>query len=350
MATAEPGKAEDTPMKAIVYTKHGPPEVLQLKEVPIPVPTDNQILVRVHAASINALESRRFSSQLKGTRTRVPLMVRVLDRLLLQSVGKVIGADIAGRVEAVGAAVMRFQPGDEVFGVATRSAGGFAEYACSTERGLALKPANLSFEEAAAVPVAAVTALQGLRNAGHIRSGQKVLVNGASGAIGTFAMQIAKAFGAEVTAVCSRQNLDQARSIGADHVIDYTREDFTKKAERYDLILAINGYHPILAYKRALSPGGTYIMVGGSLPQGIEGLLLAPLVSKVGRDNKQLRPMGVARINHDDLAFIGKLLEERKVVPVIERRYPLNEVAKAIRYLAEGHAKAKVVITVLPTS
>jgi NADPH:quinone reductase-like Zn-dependent oxidoreductase len=348
MATSKPGKEEDTQMKAIVYTKHGPPEVLQLQELPIPVPTDNQILVRVHAASINALESRRFSSQLKGT--RVPLTIRVLDRLLLKSVGKVIGADIAGRVEAVGAAITRFKPGDEVFGVATRSAGGFAEYACSVERGLALKPANLSFEAAAAVPVAAITALQGLRKAGHIRSGQKVLINGASGAIGTFVVQIAKSFGAEVTAVCSTQKVDQARSIGADHVIDYTREDFTKRAERYDLILGINGYHPILAYKRALAPGGTYIGVGGKVPQAIEGLLLAPLVTKLGRDNKKLRWMGVARINHEDLAFIGQLLEEGKVVPVIERRYPLEEVAKAIRYLAEGHAKAKVVITVLPTS
>src|SRR3954447_26859190 len=201
-------------MKAIVYTKHGPPEVLQLKEVPKPVPTDNQILVQVHAASVNALESRRFSAQLKKG-SHVPLAIRVMDRLLLKSVGKVIGADIAGRVEAVGAAVTRFKPGDEVFGVATRSAGGFAEYACSVERGLALKPANVSFEAAAAVPVGALTALQGLRNAGRIRSGQKVLINGASGAIGTFAVQIAKSFGAEVTAVCSTQNVDQARSIGA---------------------------------------------------------------------------------------------------------------------------------------
>ena len=258
-------------MKAIVYTKHGPPEVLQLHEVPIPVPTAQQILVRVHAASVNALESRRFSSQLQSARPRVPLTVRVLDRLLLHSVGTVIGADIAGRVEAVGAAVTRFQPGDEVFGVVTRTAAGFAEYACALERGLALKPANLSFEQAAAVPVAAVTALQGLRNAGQIRAGQRVLIQGASGAIGPFAVQLAKAFGAEVTAVCSRQHLDQARALGADQVLDYTRVDFTKGAERYDLILAINGYHPIRAYQRVLRPGGTYIMVGGSLRQGLEG-------------------------------------------------------------------------------
>src|SRR5438105_382867 len=224
-------------MKAIVYTKYAPPDVRQLREVAKPVPKDNQVLVKVQAASANALDFRRFPS--------TSMVGRFMDGVLLKAINTVLGVDIAGRVEAVGATVKQFQPGDEVFGVSAGSVGGFAEYACATENTLALKPANLSFEAAAAVPVAALTALQGLRDKGQIQLGQKVLINGASGGVGTFAVQIAKSFGAEVTAVCSTRNLDMARSIGADHVIDYTKENFSRNGRRYDLIVAVNGKHQI---------------------------------------------------------------------------------------------------------
>ena len=239
-------------MKAILYTKYGPPELLQLKEVEKPTPKDNQVLVKVHAASVNALDWRRF--------TMTPILVRLMGRLLKPK-NTSLGVDIAGQVEAVGATVRQFGPGDEVFGVAP---GAFAEYVCAGETKLALKPANVSFEAAAAVPIAAFTALQGLRDRGQVQPGQKVLINGASGGVGTFAVQIAKSFGAEVTAVCSTRNLDMARSIGADHVVDYTEEDFTKNGRRYDLIIAANGYHPILDYRRALSPGGIYVVLDRS--------------------------------------------------------------------------------------
>jgi NADPH:quinone reductase-like Zn-dependent oxidoreductase len=207
---------------------------------------------------------------------------------------------------------------------------------------LALKPANVTFEEAAAVPVAAISALQGLR-AGQIQPGQKVLVNGASGAVGTFAVQIAKSFGTEVTAVCSPRNLDNAHSMGADHVIDYTQEDFTRNGQAYDLILAVNGYHPILDYRRALSPKGICVVLGGKLPQIIQALLWGPLISKTG--SKKIGFMGIAKLNQKDLALLKELLEAGKVKPVIDRRYPLSKTAEAIRYLEEGHAKGKVVIT-----
>jgi NADPH:quinone reductase-like Zn-dependent oxidoreductase len=258
-------------VKAIVYTKYGPPELLQLKEVEKPTPKDNQVLVKVHAASANALDWRRF--------TLPPILVRLMDGGLLKSINTTLGADIAGRVEAVGATVTQFQPGDAVFGVAK---GAFAEYACAAENKLALKPGNLSFEAAAAVPVAAFTALQGLRDKGRIQLGQTVLIYGASGGVGTFAVQIAKAFGAEVTAVCSTRNLGTARSIGADHVIDYTKEDFAQNGQRYDLIVAVNGYHPILGYRRALSPGGICVVLGGSMAQIFQGMLLGPLLSRIG--------------------------------------------------------------------
>jgi NADPH:quinone reductase-like Zn-dependent oxidoreductase len=323
-------------MKAIVYTKYGPPEVLQLREVAKPEPKDNQVLVKVHAASANALDFRRF----EGT----SILGRFMDEVLLKAINKVLGADIAGRVEAVGATVKQFQPGDEVFGVSAGSVGGFAEYACTAENNLALKPSNLSFEAAAAVPVAALTALQGLRDKGQIQPGQKVLINGASGGVGTFAVQIAKAFGTEVTAVCSPRNLDMARSIGAEHVIDYTREDFTKNGLRYDMILAVNGYHPILDYRRALSPKGTYVEAGGSMAQIFQGMLLGPLVS--GNGSKKVGSMGIAKINQKDLVFMAELLEAGKVVPVIDRSFPLSKVPEAIRYLVEEHAKGKVVITI----
>jgi NADPH:quinone reductase-like Zn-dependent oxidoreductase len=323
-------------MKAIVYSRNGSAAVLRLTEVPKPQPRQDQVLVKVHAASANALDHRRFEGVSletdPGSTTSRPG-------------SKVLGADIAGRVEAVGAAVTQFQPGDEVFGVAAGSAGGFAEYACAPEATLAPKPANLSFEAAAALPTASVTALQGLRDKGKIRSGEKVLVNGASGGVGTFAVQLAKSFGVEVTAVCSARNLDTARSIGADHVIDYRREDFTQNGKRYDLILGVNGYHPILDYRRALTRGGRYVAIGGSIPQILQGSFIGPLLSLFGR--KKMGFMGIARANQKDLIFVRDLVEAGKVVPVIDRVYPLPEAAAAFRYLAGDHAAGKVVFTVV---
>jgi NADPH:quinone reductase-like Zn-dependent oxidoreductase len=326
---------EKTQMKAIVYTKYGPSDVLQLREVAKPVPMNNQVLVKVQAASANALDYRRFE--------KTSILGRFLDGVLLKAINTVLGADIAGRVEAIGAAVTQFKPGDEVFGQSRGARGAFAEYACADENEVALKPANLSFEAAAAVPVAALTALQGLRNKGQIQPGQQVLINGASGGVGTFAVQLAKSFGAEVTAVCSTRNLDMARSIGADHVIDYTKENFSRTGRRYNLIVAVNGNHPIRDYMRALSPGGMYIALGGSLAQFFQGVLLGPVISRLGR--KKVRSF-IAKMNQKDLVFLKELLEAGKVVTVIERCYPLSETAEAIRYLAEGHAKGKVVITV----
>ncbi len=320
-------------MKAIAQTKYGPPDLLELAEVEKPVPQDNQVLIKVHAASANALDWRPFEMP--------SLLIRLLDGGLLEPKDTSMGVDVAGRVEAVGRNVKQFRPGDAVFGAAK---GSFAEYACAGEHKLALKPDNLSFESAAAAPVAALTALQALRDKGRIRSGQKVLINGASGGVGTFAVQIAKAFGAEVTAVCSTRNVDIAHSIGADHVIDYTREDFTKNGQRYNLILAVNGYHPILDYRRALSPEGIYISAGGSMTQIIQGMLLGQLLSRFGR--KKLDFMGIANTNQEDLFIIKELLETGKVVPVIDRCYPLSEVPEAIRYLLEEHAKGKVVIQI----
>jgi NADPH:quinone reductase-like Zn-dependent oxidoreductase len=322
-------------MKAIVYTKYGPPDVLQLREVAKPVPKDNQVLVKVQAASANALDYRRFEMQ--------SILGRFMDSVLLKVINKVLGADIVGQVEAVGAAVKNFQVGDEVFGLAVGSVGAFAEYACAAEDNLALKPTNLSFE-AAAVPVAALTALQGLRDKGQIQSGQKVLINGASGGVGIFAVQIAKSFGAEVTAVCSTRNLDMARQIGADHVIDYTKENFTQNGQHYDLILAVNGHHSIQDYWRSLGPHGIYVAVGGSIAQVLQGMLVGPLLSKIG--GKKLGFMGIAKVTRKDLIFMKALLEAGKVVHVIDRCYPLSETAEAIRYLVEDHAQGKVVITV----
>jgi NADPH:quinone reductase-like Zn-dependent oxidoreductase len=263
---------------------------------------------------------------------------------LFKPKNKILGEDIAGVVEAVGAGARLFKPGDEVFGdIASCGSGGFAEYVSVSERALALKPSNLSFEEASAVPMAAVTALQGLRDCGRIKPGRKVLINGASGGVGTFAVQIAKAFGAEVTAVCSTGKMDLARSLGADHVIDYTKEDFTRSGRSYDLILAANGYHPLSAYRRALAPGGVYVMAGGTTAQIFEAMLLGPLMSIAG--GRKLGGM-IAKNSREDLILLKGLLEEGRVVPVLDRRFPLSEIAAAMRYLEEGHARGKVVIKV----
>ena len=320
-------------MKAILYTEYGPPDVLQLAEVEKPAPKENQVLVKVHAASANALEWRPF--------TMSPIIIRLMGGLRKPKDPQV-GVDVAGTVEAVGASVTEFKPGDEVFGVAPAA---FAEYACNGENKFALKPANVSFEAAAAVPVAALTALQGLRDKGQIQPGQKVLIDGASGGVGTFAVQIAKSYGAEVTAVCSARNLDMARSIGADYVIDYVREDFTKNGLRYDLILAVNGSHPILDYRRALSPRGICVVAGGPLAQIFLALLLGPVISRLG--SKKYFFMGMAKSRKEDLLVLKELLEAGKVVPVIDKCYPLSKTAEAIRYLIEEHARGKVVIEIL---
>ncbi|MBW2597734.1 MAG: NAD(P)-dependent alcohol dehydrogenase [Deltaproteobacteria bacterium] len=320
-------------MKAIVCTKYGPPDVLQLKEVAKPTPKDNEVLVKVHAASINDWDW----GLLQGT----PFVNRLLFGLLKPKI-KILGSDIAGRVEAVGRNVKQFQPGNEVFGDICRRWGGFAEYVCARENALALKPASMTFEEAAAVPQAALLALQGLRDKGQIQPGQKVLINGAGGGAGTFAVQIAKSFGAEVTGVDSTRKLDMMRSIGADQVIDYTKEDFTKNRQHDDLILDVAAYHSIFDYKRALSPKGIYVIVGGSSAAAFQAMFLGSWISMTGS-----KKMGILMHKpNKDLAFMKELLEAGKVVPVIDRHYPLSEVAEALRYFGEGHARGKVVITV----
>ena len=333
-------------MKAIVCTKYGPPDVLELKEVEKPTPKEDEALVRVHAASLNAADFEMlrgtWSARFGG---------------LLKPRHKILGSDIAGRIEAVGRNVKQFQPGDEVFGdLSACGFGAFAEYVCVPENAVRLKPASMTFEEAAAVPSAGVVALQNLRGVGssslsfllsdkgHIQSGQKVLIHGAGGGVGTFAVQIAKAFGAEVTGVDSTRKLDMLRSIGADHVIDYTQEDFTKSGQRYDLILDVVASQSIFDYKRALSPKGIYVMVGGSLAAILQGFLLGPLISRTG--SKKMGSVMWKPNNQEDLAILEELFATGKVAPVIDRRYPLSEVPEALRYLEEGHAKGKVVITV----
>ena len=323
-------------MKAIVYTKYGPPDVLKLEEVPKPIPSDDEVLVEIHAASVNPHDWRLMRAD--------PFLVRLMGGGFLKPKHKILGIDIAGKVEAVGGNVKQFQPGDEIFGgVGKSGAGAFAEYACAGEGSLVLKPAGMTFEEAAAVPGAALSALQGLRDKGRIQPGQKVLINGASGGVGTFAVQIAKSFGAGVTGVCSTRNLDMVRSIGADQVIDYTQEDFTKSGQHYDLILDNAAFRSIFDYKRALSPKGIYVFVGGSNAQIFQSLLLGPWFSMAGSKKAVVLS---AKENKDDLVFLKELLEAGKLVPVIDRRYPLEEVAEAVRYLEEGHARGKVVITV----
>lgn len=322
-------------MKAIVYTTYGPPEVLQLKEVAPPTPKDDEVLVKVHAASVNAADWHLLTADI--------FLVRLMMGLLKPRKA-ILGADIAGRVEAVGRNVQQLRPGDKVFGdVFERGSGGFAEYVVAPERALAVKPANLSFVQAAAAPLAAITALQGLRDHGQIGPRQKVLINGASGGVGTFAVQIAKALGAEVTAVCSTRNVDMARALGADQVIDYTKEDFTQSGRQYDLILAVNGYHSLAAYKRALTPKGICVTVGGTLVQIFQGMLLSAWMSE--RGGKQLRSF-TAKPNQKDLLILKALLEAGTVVPVIEKCYPLRETPEALRYLGAGHARGKLVIMV----
>jgi NADPH:quinone reductase-like Zn-dependent oxidoreductase len=321
-------------MKAIVYTQYGSPDVLHLQEVEKPVPGENEVLIQVVAASVNAADWHLLRAE--------PILARGYSGLLKPKY-TILGSDVAGRVEVVGSNVTRFQPGDEVFGALFGSFGGFAEYVCAREDMLVLKPAEVSFEAAGAVPLAGCTALQALRDVGRVQAGQQVLIQGAGGGVGTFAVQIAKAFGAHVTAVCSTRNVEMVRSLGADLVIDYTQEDFTQNGQLYDLIFAANGYHPILEYRRALRPEGRCVMIGGTNAQMFQTMLLGPWVSMAGK--KKMLTL-TAKTNGKDLAVLKELLEDGKIAPVIDRRYPLSEVADAIRYLEEGHARGKVVIIV----
>jgi len=321
-------------MKAVLYETYDAPSVaLHFKEIDRPLPNDQQVLVKVHAASVNALDWRGF--------TMPSLLVRFFSGGWLKPKDTTTGRDVAGVVEAVGKDVTQFKPGDEVFGCAH---GSFAEYALARESYLTLKPANRSFEAAAAVPVAALTALQALRYAGGIGAGQHILIQGASGGVGMYAVQLVKAFGAEVTAVCSTRNIKMARSMGADHVVDYTKDDFTKNGIQYDVVLAANGYHSLWAYKRALKPQGVYVCAGGSLFQFVQVMLFGKRLSQKG--GRTLGNMGVAKINQDDLAQLGELLKDGKIAPVIDRSYPLNETVDAIQYVIDSHAQGKVIIQV----
>ena len=324
-------------MKAIICTKYGSPDVLQLQEVAKPSPQDDEVLIKIHTASINTRDWRMMRAN--------PFFIRLAPGGFLQPKNKILGGDVAGRVEVVGRSVEQFKPGDEVFGYlpSATGRGTFAEYVCANENAITLKPANLTFEQAASVPIAALTALQGLRDKGNIQPGQKVLINGSSGGVGTFAVQIAKAFRAEVTAVCSARNLDMVRSLGADHVIDYKREDFTRNGQHYDLILAVNGYHPISDYLRALAPEGTYVVAGGSMFQLFQAALQGRWISKTG--DKKMHIVSLVQ-NQKDLIYIKELIESGRIIPVIDACYPLNRTTEAFWYFEKVHPKGKVIITV----
>lgn len=319
-------------MKAIVYTEYGSPDVLQLKEVEKPVPKDDEVLIKIHATSLNASDWEFLRGK--------PLYARMYG--LLKPKYRIIGSDIAGRVEAVGGNVKRFKPGDEVFGDNFEHFGGFAEYACAPEKALTLKPAFMTFEQAAALPQSACIALQGLRDAGRIQEGHKVLINGAGGGAGSYAVQLAKYFGAEVTGVDNSGKLEMMRSIGADHVVDYTREDFTRNGQRYDLILDLSAQHSVFDYRRALTPAGRYVMVGGSLARLFQVLILGSLLSAAG--SRKMRVLAL-KIN-EGLDVITGLCESGRLKPWIDKRYALSEVPEALRYLGEGRARGKVVVVV----
>jgi NADPH:quinone reductase-like Zn-dependent oxidoreductase len=324
-------------MKAIVCTKYGSPDVLRLQDVAKSAPQDDEVLIKIHAASINSRDWRMMRAN--------PFFIRLVPGGFLRPKNKILGTDLAGRVEAVGRSVTQFKPGDDVFGYmpSATGRGTFAEYVCANEKAISLKPANLTFEQAAAVPLAAMTALQGLRDNGKIQPRQKVLINGASGGVGTFAVQVAKAFGAEVTAVCSTRNLDMARSLGADHVIDYKVEDFTQNGQQYDLILAVNGYHPISDYLCALKPEGTYVVAGGSMLQLIQAGSQGRRISKIGSQKTHV----VSLVQKQkDLVFMKELLDSGKVIPIIDECYPLNKTPEAFWYFEKEHPKGKVVISV----
>ena len=322
-------------MKAIVYSRYGPPDVLRLEDIPKPAPGDGDVVIRVRASTVNPADWHFM----RGT----PYLIRLMSGLRKPR-NTQLGIDVAGEVEAVGRNVTHFKAGDHVFGWCR---GAFAEYAKLPASSIVRKPASVTFEQAACVPVAAVTALQGLRNKGRIQRGQNVLINGGSGGVGTFAVQIAKSFGAEVTAVCSTRNVEMVRSIGADRVIDYTRENFTQGEQRYDLILDNAGNHSLSEIRRVLRRKGRYVQVGGPDKGQWIGPMAAPLKALLFSSVvSQKFLMFIATGNTDDMTTLSDLMETGKVTPVIERRYGLSEVADAIRYLEEGHARGKVVITV----
>jgi NADPH:quinone reductase-like Zn-dependent oxidoreductase len=326
------------PMKAIVYCDYGLSN-LRLEDVEKPVPNDDQVLVKVRAASVNPYDWHFV----EGT----PKIMRMMGVGLRKPKDTRLGVDFAGTVEAVGKNVTQFKPGDDVFG---GRGGAFAEYVCPrANRAVALKPANITFEQAASVNIAGITALQGVRDKGKVQPGQKVLINGASGGVGTFAVQIAKSFGADVTGVCSTRNVDMVRSLGADHVIDYTKEDFTKGDQRYDVVLDNVGTQPLSGFTRVLTPKGIYVMIGGGGPSDsrwigpfgrvIKAMVLSPFMG-------QKMGMMMADANHNDLTILADMMQSGKVKPVIDRTYKLSEVPDALRYLEQGHARGKVVITV----
>ena len=321
-------------MKAIVYHNAGSPDILKLEEIEKPTPGDDEVLIKVRAASVNPIDS--------GS-SRHPFLRRILFAMSKSKINRP-GRDVAGQVEAVGSNVTQFKPGDAVFGLC---AGAFAEYACASQSALVMKPDNASFEQAASVPLAGLTALQGLRDKGKIRPGQKVLINGAAGGVGTFAVQIAKSFGAEVTGVCSTRNVEMVRSIGADHVIDYTREDFTKSGKHYDLIFDLVANHSFSARRRVLKPKGVYIGAGIiGLGESIVRLLIHQITELVlSRFVSQKFVTLMTKLKQNDLALLGELIEAGRVTPVIDRCYSLSEVSEAVRYLEQAHAQGKVVIT-----
>ena len=328
-------------MKAAIYTRYGPPDVVQMADVEKPVPTDEEVLIRVRAAAVNPYDWHFMRGE--------PYPVRIAAGGLRKPKDSRLGADVAGEIEAAGKNITQFKLGDAVFGSCK---GAFAEYACASESNLALKPDNVTFEQAASVPIAAFTALQGFRRGGltkdgKVHPGQKILINGAAGGVGTFAVQIAKSFGADVTGVCSTKNVEMVRSIGADQVVDYTQEDFTKSSRRYDVILDCVGNHSFSECRRVMNPRGIYVGAGGTsdnwmivpLTRAIKALVLSWFVS-------QKQVMVLAKPSKEDLTFMGELMAIGKVTPVIDKRYGLSEVREAVRYLEAGHARGKVVITV----
>ena len=338
-ARQEPIETGEPHMKAVVYTDYGSPDVLEIRDIKKPVPDDDQVLVKVRAVSVNPYDWHFIEGK--------PYIMRAMMVGLRKPKDPRLGVDYAGTVEAVGKNVTQFKPGDDVFG---GRGGAFAEYVCArADRSITLKPANVTFEQAASVDIAGLTALQGLRDAGHVQPGQMVLINGASGGVGTFAVQIAKSLGADVSGVCSTRNLDLVRSLGADHVIDYTKEDFTKGDQRYDVILDNVGTQPLSGFRHVLTAKGICVMIGGGGPNDggligplgrpVKALLISPFIS-------QKMGMMMAKQSKDDLKILADLMQSGKVTPVIDKTYPLSQIADAIRYLEQGHARGKVIVTV----